>query len=102
MAKHPLRKAARGKPCMIRLWSYEIHSHDPATVTLHHIRNKRLFGGDVGLGQKPNDIFGVWACDKCHTILHNPPSDRDADMLELEELQAMVRTQHQLIKEGLI
>jgi len=98
MKKLDLRKEAKGRHCTLMLHSDEPHNHDPDTVSLHHIRNRRIFR--IGTGQKPPDIFGCWACHICHTIVHNPPDDWDADMLELDELRAMVETQFALHKEG--
>jgi len=94
-----LKKEARGRPCMIRLTSYTVHNHDPATVTLHHCRSKRLFG--VGMGQKPDDMFGCWACAICHDIVHHPNEHgQDPEMVMLEEYEAIFRTQNVLLKEG--
>jgi len=101
MAKHPLREAARGRPCMIRIYAGHTHTHDPETVTLHHCTEKRLFG--VGMGQKPPDIFGAWACAVCHDIVHNPRKHGlDRDMVLISEYQGILRTQNELVKEGLI
>ena len=43
---HPLRQAARGERCTLRLWCC---NHDPETTVLAHIR---MFGW-AGMAQKP-------------------------------------------------
>lgn len=58
-----LRKYAEGQPCYVRIPN--ICSHDPSTVVLAHIRR----GGTAGVGQKPADLIGVWACHSCHDVL---------------------------------
>ena len=99
--KHPLRDAARGKPCLVRTYSGKVHNHDPATVTLHHCRSKTLFG--VGMGQKPNDIFGARACAICHDIIHHPNEHgMDPEQVLIDEYEGILRTQNELIKEGLM
>ena len=99
MAKIDLRKEARGRPCQIRLTAHEVHNHDQATVSLHHCRSKRLF--KVGMGQKPPDIFGCWACAICHGIIHHPNEHgQDPEMILIEEYEAIFRTQNILYQEG--
>jgi hypothetical protein len=58
-----LRKLARGKPCMVRIPG--VCNHNPETTVLAHIRR----GGVAGVGQKPPDTCGVWACSNCHAVM---------------------------------
>jgi len=59
---HPLRQAARGERCTLRLWCC---NHDPETTVLAHIR---MFGW-AGMAQKPPDFLAVFACSACHDAL---------------------------------
>ena len=54
-----LREAARGQPCTLRL---PCCNHDPETTVLAHLR---MFGA-AGIGEKPDDWCGVFACSACH------------------------------------
>lgn len=58
-----LRKRARGKPCLVRI-PY-ICNNDSDTVVLAHIR----VPGTAGIGQKPCDLAGVYACSDCHDVI---------------------------------
>lgn len=72
-------------------------NHDPETVVLAHIRR----GGVAGMGQKPPDIIGVWACSNCHDYIDGrmpyPGVERDGYILD-----GLCRTLAQLSKEGLV
>jgi hypothetical protein len=57
--KHPLRDNAEGKSCTLRLPGCR---HDSGTVVFAHYR--RFSWG--GMGLKPNDLLGCFACDSCH------------------------------------
>lgn len=39
--------------------------HGPETVVLAHVRR----GGTAGVGQKPPDLCGVYACANCHDLI---------------------------------
>lgn len=58
-----MRKLAKGKPCMVRYAL--VCNHDDTTTVLAHIRR----GGVAGIGQKPPDLCGVWACSDCHDCI---------------------------------
>ena len=58
-----LRESARGQPCHLRLPG--VCNGDPETTVLAHIRR----GGTSGMGQKPPDICGVFACSSCHDAM---------------------------------
>ena len=54
-----LRKLAEGQSCQVRLPGC---NHDPRTVVLAHFR----LMGISGIGYKPPDWLGAWACAMCH------------------------------------
>ena len=96
-----LREYARGKPCKARIYGF--CNNDPSTTVLHHIKQWRLFGTDVGISIKPDDLFAAWVCSGCHDYFeHEPRTECVVNTIEKEELHAMVRTQHQLKKDGVI
>ncbi len=54
-----LRKSAQGQQCTLRLTGC---NYNPETVVLAHIRNNQF----CGVGMKPPDYMGVFACSNCH------------------------------------
>ena len=54
-----LTKLARGRECKVRL---PCCNHNPETTVLAHFR----LAGICGIGMKPHDILGAWACSACH------------------------------------
>ncbi len=58
----PLRKAAKGQPCTLRL---PCCNGDSDTTVLAHLR---MFGW-AGTAQKPRDVLAVFACSACHDAL---------------------------------
>jgi len=92
-----LRKAARGRECMVRLPS--VCNHDPETTVLAHVR----LAGVSGMGMKSDDLLGAWACSSCHDAIdRRAHTDLDRDYVRLAHLEGMVRTIAVLKKEGLI
>lgn len=57
-----LRKAARGKPCMVRLPGCTGGGDSDGTVVLAHYR----LAGYCGTGMKPPDELGAWCYARCH------------------------------------
>ena len=55
-----ITQSARGEPCQIRLAG--ICNHNPETVVLAHYR----LAGTCGMGIKPSDLLGAFACSACH------------------------------------
>jgi len=92
-----LRRAAKGRECMVRLPGC---SHDSSTVVLAHIR----YGSLAGIGRKPPDICGAWACASCHDTLdgRNGTLPRRTDSWESAALAGLLRTLNELVKEELI
>lgn len=92
-----LRKAARGRGCMIRLPG--ICNHNSETTVLAHVR----LAGVSGMGIKADDLLGAWACSACHDAIdRRSHADLDRDAVRLAHLEGMVRTIAQLRKEGLV
>ena len=58
----PIRKAAQGQRCTLRLPGC---NETTVNVFLCHIRR---FGW-AGMGQKPHDLLGVFACQHCHDVI---------------------------------
>jgi hypothetical protein len=92
-----LRKAAKGRDCMVRLEG--ICNHNPETTVLAHIRMPGL----SGMGIKADDLLGAWACNACHDAIdRRSHTDLDRDHVRLAHLEGMARTIAQLRKEDLI
>jgi len=85
-----LRKLAKGKECQLRLHhdnGHAICNFDSSTVVLCHVR----IGLVGGMGRKPPDLCGLYACSECHAVIdrRNPVvlANLDRDILA-----ALVRT----------
>ena len=93
-----LRKEAKGRGCMVRIFG--ICNHNSETVVLAHIR----IAGVSGMGMKSPDLIGAWACSACHDELdgRTRKSGLSRDELRLAHYDGMARTIMQLHKEGLI
>ena len=92
-----LRKAARGRGCMIRLPG--ICNHNSETTVLAHVR----LAGVSGMRIKADDLLGAWACSAWHDAIdRRSHTDLDRDAVRLAHLEGMVRTIAQLRKEGLV
>jgi hypothetical protein len=91
-----LRQAAKGRPCQVRIPG--ICNHDPATTVLAHYR----LAGACGVGQKPHDLLGAWACSACHDAIdRRTHKDTERDFLRLAHAEGVLRTIDQLTKEGI-
>lgn len=92
-----LRKAARGRECMVRLPG--VCNHNPETTVLAHVR----LAGVSGMGMKADDLLGAWACSSCHDAIDRRGHlDLERDYVRLAHLEGMVRTIAVLRKEGLV
>ena len=81
------RQAARGQDCMIRLPG--ICNGNPETVVLAHYR----LSGLCGIGSKPNDLLGAWACSCCHDACdRRTHKDLDRDYVRLCHAEGVMRT----------
>jgi hypothetical protein len=92
-----LRDAARGQECQIRLPG--ICNFNPETTVLAHYR----LSGTCGVGMKPLDLIGSWACSDCHDLIDGRRSSAfSREQLDLMHLEGMVRTISALHKRGLL
>lgn len=89
-----LRKEAQGRECQVRLPG--ICNGNSETVVLAHFR----MAGLCGVGMKPNDLFGAWACSACHDEIDRRTRRTDADEAHMAHLEGVIRTQAALIAEG--
>ena len=90
-----ITKSAHGETCSV--YAPGVTQHDPDTVVFAHLNGS-------GIGMKDSDLFGCYACAKCHAwldygyVLQNiPKSHRNAIHYE-----AIIRTQRKLLEKGLI
>lgn len=58
-----IRRASQGQDCTLRIAG--VCRHDPAYTVGAHLRMFNL----AGMAQKPDDLFIVDACDRCHDAL---------------------------------
>ena len=85
-----LRQSAKGKACTLRLLGCD--GGDETTV-LAHLRGIWA----LGIGQKPDDTFAVYACHNCHQR-----EETDDWCTDHDRLRALYESQHIMIAEGLI
>jgi hypothetical protein len=90
-----LTKEARGRECTVRL---PCCNHNPETTVLAHYR----LAGTCGVGMKPNDLQGAWACSACHDEIDRRTRIFENDFVRLAHAEGVIRTQYILIKEGKI
>ncbi len=91
-----LTKAARGRDCQVRVPG--LCNFNPETTVLAHYR----MAGTCGMGCKPHDIQGAWACSACHDWVDGRRPQQDRDLARLYLAEGVMRTQAILIAEGLI
>jgi hypothetical protein len=89
-----LTKLARERDCQVRLPG--ICNHNPETTVLAHYR----LAGTCGMGIKPHDLLGAWACSSCHDEIDRRSHRIGPDEAALAHLEGVIRTQAILIKEG--
>jgi len=90
-----LRKYAQGKPCMVRLPGC---NGGGETTVLAHYRDS-----STGMGKKEADQLGAWACCYCHSVVDGRiMTDWHKEEVDNAFLKAIIRTQRELIREGVI
>lgn len=57
------------------------------TTVLAHLRRANV----AGMGQKPPDTCGVWACSSCHDEIDRRTRERDTKEIDGDLLDALVR-----------
>lgn len=98
MAKDTLRKAARNRPCQIRIPG--ICNGDPDTTVLAHYR----LPGTCGVGMKPPDEQAAHSCSACHDEVDGRTFSgmHTKTELRLYHAEGVFRTQDILRREGLL
>ena len=90
-----LTKLARGRECQVRL---SCCNYNTETTVLAHYR----LAGTCGVGMKPNDLQGAWACSACHDEIDRRTRNFDNEFVRLAHAEGVFRTIAILIKEGAI
>lgn len=90
-----LRKLARGQPCLVRLPGCSGGRED---VVLAHYR----LAGECGVGMKPPDVLGAWACASCHDHVDRRTRTLDHEFVRLAHAEGVMRTIAKLVKMGAI
>ena len=91
-----LRDLARGQECQVRIPG--ICNFNPETTVLAHFR----LAGICGMGIKPFDLIGAWACSDCHFALDDGKSGYSREALDLMHAEGCFRTIVALHKRGLL
>jgi len=91
-----LTKAARGRECQVRIFG--VCNGDPETTVLAHYR----LAGLCGMGIKPHDLIGAWACSSCHDEVDRRTQHLNIDNASLAHAEGVIRTLDILLKEGLV
>ncbi len=91
-----ITKSARNQDCQVQL--YGICNHNSETTVFAHYRK----GGFGGMGKKPDDLFGAYACSSCHDEIDRRTRVLENEHVDHEFLQAILRTQRNLLANGLI
>ena len=89
-----LRKQAKGRQCQVRLVG--ICNGNAETVVLAHYR----MAGLNGMGNKPDDMFGAWACSSCHDECDRRTRKLESEFVRLAHAEGVLRTQAILKQEG--
>ena len=90
-----LTKLARGRECQVRL---PCCNHSAETTVLAHYR----LAGTCGIGMKPNDLQGAWACSACHDEIDRRTRLFESEFVRLAHAEGVMRTIDILIKEAAI
>ena len=90
-----LTKLARGRECQVRL---PCCNHNTETTVLAHYR----LAGTCGIGMKPNDLQGAWACSACHDEIDRRTRLFEPEFVRLAHAEGVMRTIDILVKEDAI
>lgn len=89
-----LRRSARGQQCALNIVG--VCNYDPSTVVLAHLRG---YGGGEGMGRKPDDLAGVYACSDCHDAIDRRVfSPEFEDNRERYLIRALIRTHTRMME----
>ncbi|HHE3605682.1 TPA: DUF1364 domain-containing protein [Pasteurella multocida] len=92
MTKINYRKEAKGRDCQVRLPG--ICNFNSETTVLAHYRM------DTGIGKKPSDKRGAWACSACHDEIDRRTRKMDYEFVRQAHADGVFRTQEILESEG--
>ena len=87
-----LTKEAKGRECQVRL---PCCNHNPETTVLAHYR----LAGTCGVGMKPNDLQGAWACSACHDEIDRRTRLFEHEFVRLAHAEGVIRTIDILVRE---
>ena len=88
-----LRDLARGKPCMVRL---PCCNGNPETTVFAHYR----LAGTCGVGLKPPDELGAYACSACHDEVDRRTRKYEPEFVAHAFAEGVMRTLYDRIKDG--
>lgn len=89
-----LRKSAQNQQCQIRI--PHVCRNETETVCLCHLNG-------AGWALKSLDIHGAYGCKRCHDAVDmRIKSNYSKESLKLYHLEAIIRTQIIMVKNGLI
>ena len=94
-AQPNLRKLAEGKPCQVRLPGCDGGGE---TTVLAHYR----LAGECGMGMKPPDLLGAWACPSCHDHIDRRNTSLEYEFVRLAHAEGCLRTIAKLVKIGIL
>ena len=89
-----IRQAAEGQRCTIRNW--HTCNHNPETVVFAHLP------GNKGTGSKNHDLFGIFACEGCHSWIDRRSMYEFSDAHYKDLMRAYQETLLILIDKGII
>ena len=96
MKQSKLTKAARGRECQVRIPG--VCNGNPETTVLAHYR----MSGTCGVGMKPNDLQGAWACSACHDACDGRSQLIGRAEARQHHAEGVMRTQAKLMSEGVV
>ena len=84
--------------CRVRIPG--VCNHDPETTVLAHIRMQTV----TGVASKSPDLLGAWCCSACHDLVDGRTKHEhfDWEYIQLMLFEGVIRTQYQLIKDGIV
>ncbi|EJT82977.1 hypothetical protein PPS11_41385 [Pseudomonas putida S11] len=97
MRQTKLTKAARGRD-LPGAHPGRVQRATRETTVLAHYR----MAGTCGVGYKPNDLQGAWACSACHDVCDGRRSNIGRDEARQYHAEGVMRTQALLLREGLV
>lgn len=91
-----IREAAKGEECTLRIFGVCLGGTE--TTVLAHLHDEAGFG----MGQKADDVSGVFSCCGCHDEIDGRSRKTKGADLTWYKLRALQRTIRRLIERGII